>query len=418
MTVLRILLIWIVLGLLAALAAYWWLPEPGLVLVRYGGMDYSSTLVGAGAILATALLLAWLLWTLVSLPFRAMARHRDRRARARLGAGLDALHAGQYERAEKLLEQAAEDVDIAACARVNAARAALARGDGGRTRSHLDALGEKHASARALAVADLALAEQRPADALAALDAAAAQPLPPRGLLLRAQALEALGQADRAFGLLDALRRQHALPATRLDALQSRWAEAMLRQADDPELLTKRWQELPKPLKSDPAVAAAYADRACGLHRHDVAAKALEQALDAHWDASLVERYGALPLGRIEARQAAAERWLRDHPTDPALLLTLARLYRLQGQTAKAEDALHRALHHGAGAPAWEEFGHGHSAAGDHRRARIAYANALRAGRGEAAHPLEPPTAIDAPDDSAAPIAEQRDENGLPRLPG
>lgn len=416
------LLFWIVLALAGAFAAQWLLRDPGYVLVRYNGTDYSTTLVAAAAMLAGALLALWLLWTLLSYPFRAVSQHRDRRARARLGEGLDALHQGRYERAEKLLEQAASDEASAASARVNAARAALARGDSGRARTHLEALDDRNAVARALAVADLALAEQRPTDALVALDAAAAQPLPPRGLLQRAQALALLGKGDEAYGLLGTLRKQQALPAAELDALQAQWAETSLRDASDGNALATRWEALPKHLKADPAIAAAYTDRAAELGWHEAATKALEQGLANQWDDRLVERYGALPLGRIEARLANAERWLREHPTDPVLLLALARLHRLLGQWPKSEDYLHRALQHGAGAQAWEEFGHGLSAGSDQQRARIAYANALRTGRGEAAFDLEPapspatlPATIDERGHSGM---EERDDNGLPRLRG
>src|SRR5690606_28949620 len=156
------------------------------------------------------------------------------RSRARLGEGLDALHRGHYDRAEKLLVQAADAGDDAeAGARVAAAHAAAARGDQAAAQAQLAALGERHPVARAIAAAELALDDHRPTDALVALDAPAAQPLPPRGLALRAQAMAASGQAAQAYGLLGTLRQQQALPPTRLDELQEQWAEASLREAGD-----------------------------------------------------------------------------------------------------------------------------------------------------------------------------------------
>src|SRR3546814_1245488 len=80
--------------------------------------------------------------------------------------------------------------------------------------------------------------------------------------------------------------------------------------------------------------------------------------------------------------------WLQSQPARPALLLTLARLARAQGQWPQAQDYLHRALAQGAGSEAWEEFGHGFAGASDDASARIAYANALRAARGEAIEQL------------------------------
>lgn len=407
-------LFWIVLVLLGALAAQFVLHDPGYVLVRYRGMDYTTTVAMALATLLGALIALIVLWKLVTFPFRAWREHGDRRSRARLGEGLDALHYGQYDRAEKLLAQAAADDDsIAASARIAAARAAMRRGDPDAARAQLDALGERHAAARAIAIAEQSLREQRPTDALVALDAPAAQPLPPRGLALRAEALAASGQSAEAYGLLGSLRKQNAMPAARLDEYQERWAAASLREAPDTNALADRWQALPKPLKTDPAVVSAYADRAHALGWDDAAIKAVEQALDARWDEGLAARYGGLPPAHAQARQIVLERWLRAHPASPTLLLSLARSHREQGRWAESEDYLQRALAQGAGSAAWEELGHGYASAGDEARARIAYANALRTARGESAAEL---TSDDRFRAVAPVVAEERDEHGMPRL--
>ena len=416
MSLFRNLLFWIVLALVGALLAQLLLADPGYVLVRFRGTDYSTTVAAGLLILLAVLAGVWLAWKLLTLPFRSWRMHRDRRARARLGDGLDALHQGHYARAEKLLAQAAGDDDIGASARLAAARAAAARGDRIAARAQLDAIGERHAAARAIAGAELALEEQRPTDALVALDAPAAQPLPPRGLALRAQALAATGQAAQAYGLLGALRQQQALPAERLDELQEQWAEAALRQAGDANILAERWETLPKPLRNEPGVVDAYAQRAAALRWDEAAARSLEQALDARWDETLADRYGSLPMGRLEARRENAERWLQRHPASPALLLTLARLARAQGQWPQAENYLHRAIAQGAGSDAWEELGHGFAEHGEEALARQSYANALRAARDEAPVALPMRDLRQQIHDQAA--IEERDEHGVPRLRG
>jgi HemY protein len=417
MNLFRNLLFWIVLALAGALLAQLLLADPGYVLVRYRGMDYTTTVAAGVLILVGVLFAAWLLWKLLTLPFRAWRGHRDRRSRARLGEGLEALHHGHYARAQKLLAQAADDNDAAAgVARSAAAQAALARGDATAARAEVEALGERHAASRAIAAAELALADGRPTDALVALDAPAAQPLPPRGLALRAEALAVSGQGAQAYGLLGPLRQQQALPEARLSELEARWAEASLREAGDANVLADRWEALPKALKAEPSVVIAYADRAAALRWEDAATRSLEQALDARWDERLAARYGTLPVARVEERRASAERWLQAHPASPALLLTLARLARAQGQWPQAQDYLRRALAQGAGSEAWEEFGHGLAAAGDDAGARIAYANALRAARGEAVEELPGRDMRQQIYDSAA--VEERDEHGMPRLRG
>jgi HemY protein len=413
MPLFRNLLFWLALALVGAVVAQAMLQDPGEVLVRFHGNDYRTTVVGALLLGLAALLVLWLLWTALTLPFRGWRAFRQRQARARLGDGLVALQHGHWTRAENLLAQAAEHDDSAA-ARIAAAQAADARGDAAAAQAHLDALDARHATTRALAVAERALAQGHPESALAALDASAAQPLPPRGLWLRAHAAAALGRSQEAYGMLGALRQQQAMPATELDTAQARWGAAALHEAADANALADRWDALSRPLQSEPAVVAAYATRAAALRWDDAAARSLEQALDARWDDGLVGLYGALPIGRFDARRQQLERWLQARPANPSVLLALARVLRAQDQWPQAEAMLHRALAQGGGAPAWEELGHGYAAIGDDARARLAYANALRVARGDAPADMPGRDLRQQIHDAAA--VEVRDEHGVPRL--
>lgn len=414
MNLFRNLLFWIVLALVGALVAQLLVQDPGYVLVRYRGSDYTTTVAAALLGGIAVLVVAWLVWKVLTAPFVALRRRREKAARAHLTDGLDALHQGHWSRAEKLLAQAAEQDDVAAIARVGAARAAAARGDAAAAAQHLDTLAVPHPTTRAVAAAEFALASGRSAEALAALDAPNAQPLPPRGVAMRAEALSALGRTGEAYGLIGALRQQQALPAERLAVLEAQWAEAALREAADANELADRWEALPTPLKSDPAAVAAYAQRAAALRWDEAAAKSLEHALDSRWDESLAALYGRLPIGRLDARRGHAERWLQAHPASPGVLSTLARLSQAQGQWPQAETYLHRALAQGAGGEAWEEMGNGFAQAGDEARARLSYANALRAARGDAITALPGRDLRQQIHDQAA--IEERDAHGVPRL--
>ena len=388
----------------------------GEVFVRVGGYDFSTTVPGALLAMSITALLLWLLWNLVTLPFRAWGRYRRKQARARLTEGLEALHGGYWQRAEKLLQLAAEDDEVGTIARTAAIRAADARGDEPAVQAHLSALAQRNAATHALASADRALAQQRPADALAALDTPTAQPLPPRGISQRAEALAATRRAGEAYGLLGALKQQQALSPDAYSTLESRLAAQAMREADDANVLAERWETLPKPLRADAAIVAAYAERAAALRWDDAAARSLEQAIDARWDESLVALYGRLPIGKLDSRRASAQRWLQAHPASPALLVTMAQLARLQGQWPQAQEFLYRALAQGASAEAWEELGHGFTAAGDEVLARRSYANALNASRGEATTELPGRDMKQKIFDEA--VVEDRDAHGVPRLRG
>lgn len=414
MNLFRSLLFWIVLALVGALVAQLLAQDPGLVIVSYGNATYEKSLAYTLVVAIAAVIVLWLLWKLLSTPFVMLRRRRKKQARARLTDGLNDLHQGHWSRAEKSLLQAVDNDEVGTIARVGAAQAAAARGDTAAAQQHLDAMATTQPAVRAIATAELALAQGRASDALTVLDAPNAQPLPPRGLALRAQALSMLGRSGEAYGLLGALRQQQAMSAAQLDTVEAQWAEASLREAGDANVLADRWEALPTPLKSDPAAVAAYAERAAALRWEEAAARSLENALDTRWDESLAGLYGRLPIGRLDARREHAERWLQAHPGSPALLLTLARLARAQGHGSQAETYLHRALAQGANAEAWEELGHGFAQAGDEPRARMSYANALRLSRGETITELPGRDLRQKIFDEA--VIEERDEHGMPRL--
>ena len=416
MNLFRSVLFWLVLAVLGALLAQLLLQDPGYVLVRFRGTDYQTTVAAGLGLLLAFMFGAALLWNLLRLPFTTWKRHRERQARAHLTNGLHAYQRGEYGRAEQLLTQADAHRDSGSLARAHAARAAAARGDTAAATAHLDALGERDATTQALLRAEHALAAGNPGDALAALDAPGAQPLPPRGLQLRAEALATSGRSFHAYGLLGALRQQQAMPGPRLDELQVQWAAQSLQQAGNASELADRWDALPQGVQTTASVVAAYARRAAAMGWNEAATRSLEQALDRQWDEDLADLYGQLDVARLEERRAQAERWLQAHPSSPALLLAIARLAKVQGHLPQAERALHRAIAQGAGSPAWETLGDIAAQSGDESRARLAYANALRSQRGAALLDLPGRDLRQQIADTAA--IEERDEHGMPRLRG
>ena len=416
---LRNLLILLVVLALGVVAAQWLSQQQrydlGEVVVRAGGNDYIAPMPQAVLALVIGLLVLWLLWTLLSLPFRAWGRYRRKRGRARLIEGLRAYELGHWNKAGKALVAAADDKEVAPVALPPAIRLAELRGDDEGARALGRELAARDPVAHALLEAERLLAQARPVDAINALDAPAAQPLPPRGLLLRTEALPLIGRAGEAYGQLGALRQQQVLGQAAWSALEQRLAAQSLEQAGDTNALAERWEGLSRSLRAEPAVVAAYARRAAALHWDDAALRSLEQALDARWDEELVVLYGELPLEKFDSRRASAQRWLAGHAASPGLLLTLARLARRQQQWPQAEEFLHRAIAQGAGAAAWEELGEGFAAAGETVLAAQCYRNALHAPRGHAVEELAGHRDLRGQIHDQA-VAEDRDEHGVPRL--
>lgn len=413
----RSLVIALCVAVIGVLGAQWLAQQDpaatGRVIVRAAGYDYSASLPAAILLVVLAWLLLGVLVWLLRLPFRAWSRYRKRQGRARLLEGLRALQGGDWRRGERLLAAAGTDREAGAVALAAAVRAADGRGDETAAQQWLQALEARDPGAHAVLQGERLLERGLPVDAINALDVAAAQPLPPRGLVLRARALAMIGRAGEAYGLLGALRQQAALPPDELAALETTLAAASLEETSDANVLAERWEAMPKPLRAEPPVIGAYARRAAALGWDEAAMRHLEQALDTHWDDELVDLYARLPVGHVDSRRASTQRWLQQHPASPALLVALARLARQQGQWEQARGFLDQALASGAGADAWELMGDGLAEAGDHVLASQAYANALLAMRGEpvqplAARPLDPLAAI---------ALEERDAYGRPLLP-
>ena len=233
-------------------------------------------------------------------------------------------------------------------------------------------------------------------------------------MLLQARALAATGRAQDALAPLNTLRREQALPPEQLAALELELAAAALEQAQADTLL-QRWNAHPLRLQQAPAVAAAFARRATAVGFEAPGAQALADAIDAHWDESLVALYGRLPARAETPRLEQAQNWLPAHGNSPALLTTLGRLYFQHQQWAKAESYLHRALAQGAGADAWEALGDTLAAQNESARACLAYANALRVGRSESILLLDGRSLREQIADQAVP--ELRNEHGIPLLP-
>jgi HemY protein len=409
----RSLLWWLALAALGALGWTWFSQDMGDVVVRFRGLTYTTTL--AYFVIAWALLwfALWALAWLLKLPVQAWRRHARQLARSRLATGLEALHQGRWQRAESLLLKAAEEPLLRTPALIGARRAADGRGDVEAAARHQAALLAQDPQAAALEQATRLAAQQRHEDVLAAL-APFANP-PPAALLLQARALAGSGRAHEAQAQLNALRREQALSADGLSALEIELTAAALAQSPQADGLVQRWNALPQRLQHAPAVVAAFAIRSAQLGLEDLGAEALAEALDAQWNETLVAIYGRLPAGRDPGRLARAEGWLAAHAASPALLVTLGQLCVVQKLWGKAGDFLHRALAQGAGAEAWELLGHAWTAQNDSERAMIAYANALRVSREEAPLALGGRSLREQIADEA--VAELRNEHGIPLLP-
>jgi len=415
----RLLLAFFALAFIAALTAWSIGDDPGYVLLQRGQWAVETSLVFALlALLVAWALLAGLLW-LLRFPLRAMAARARRRGRVQLSRGVQALAEGRTQRAEQLLLGASRLRSLRLPALLAAYSAAHTRGEARRQGDLLAAIaatGEGETAATVLR-AQSELEHGRAGTAIELLTPLdQAQRLPPAGVRTFVEALAARGRAREAISLLSPLRRSQSLASAEMERIETRVLTQALGQAPDGAALEATWGELDRGQRREQPVALAYARRAATLRAGGAAIGDVESLLGKYWNDALVVAWAQLP-GEPEPRLRKAEKWLEAHQNSPGLLLALGDLCRRQSLWGKADTYLRRALGAGAGAEAWEQLGHAYAAQGDTARAAHAYASALAVQRGEALPDAPTRTGIGALISPIA-IVEERNEMGVPRLPG
>jgi HemY protein len=381
----RLLLLVLVLAALGALLQGVLAEDPGYVLLEWAGYSVEATAVGALLALLLLGLALWLLITLLLWPLRALRQQRERSARRRLADGLRAAQRGEHASALKLLARASRRPRLREPALFAAVQAARALGDDERAAQLLDQLAEcAPEAARQARVEDL-LSRGESAAALQ-LARAATAPIAPALRALRIEAALVSGAASAAREDMRALLPN--LPESARTALRVRVEAAALAASLDLDSLRQRFDELPRPQRLEPGIAAAFATRARALGAAALADDAIEAALARGWDEALAADYGRGAEDGLRERIRRAEAWVAEHPDSRSAELALGRLCRLEGLWGKAEAHLLRATHGAHAALAWEELGLTLVAQGEDARARQSLHNALAVARGEPAREL------------------------------
>lgn len=413
----RWILLLVAVAALAAFGWHWVAVDPGYVLVRFHGWRVETSLVAAVVIL----LLAWVVlvgvWRLARWPFGALTRRHDRLGQQRLAGGIVALIEGRHGDAERDLNRASRLEALRGPALLASAEAASRRGEPARA---LETLGDAtQAAPRAARVlrARVLRRDGKPAEALALLAPEAdANRLTPGGWRELALAALAAGDTRRARQALEPLQKSGALGPRGYAEMETRVLVASIDAAPDGAELNTLWSQLPKAQRRVPAVIDAYARRSAGYGLVLPAMDEVESALRREWTPLLLDTWGRLPGGDLEARLRRAEGWLDAHPNDAALLLALGRMCVQLKLWGKARQYLERSLALEPGAGAWEALGDASAAQGDVAQAQRCYRNALAVLRGDAVP--HPAGASATPIDTRDIAVEERDQHGVPRLRG
>jgi HemY protein len=305
-------------------------------------------------IIAVLFLLLHLLFNVLSNALNLPARvreYRERRRRERALQGLrDSLLAffeGRFGRAERLARGAMSDRALAGSAALIGARSAQRLHETARRDRWLESarsVNEVDGPLRAT-LAEIALEEQRPADALAAIgDVKVRGVRHLHGMRLALRAHEQMDNWPEVLEIIRQLERRDAIDARSARVIRVRALRALFeRPGDDPEVVVRRYNELPASERELDEVEHAAARALMRVGRHQMAARIVEDALAQRYDAELVALWPDLTGLPARGRLARAEAWLQRWGEEPALLVALGRLCAAEELWGKAEAFLLRA---------------------------------------------------------------------------
>lgn len=357
--------------ILGGLAAWLVQKDSGYAFLAWGNwsveMSLAMLLILAGVGAGLLYYLLRFLFGLVRLP-HSMAdwRHRlhRRRARSSLTQGLVELAEGHWQQAERLLTRYAPVSDTPLINYLSAAQAAQRQGLHERRDAYIR-LAHQHMPTADVAVsltqAELQIAHQQFEQALATLKHL--RGLAPRHayvLRLLAGLYQQLGDWEQLRKLLPELKKSKTDTPEKLARLEVLVYRSLLKdaaQSMEGSRLDSVWQKMPRSLHQEPDIVVEYVSQLHQRQRDEEAEQLLRGTLKKHWSDELATLYGLLDVLEPPVALTHAERWLKEHKLNPALLLTLGRLSLRAQLWGKARSYLEAAIRSGAGMAASRELG-------------------------------------------------------------
>ncbi|AKA21674.1 heme biosynthesis protein HemY [Pseudomonas chlororaphis] len=335
----------------------------GYVLVAYNSFRYESSLWATLILIAVIWLVIWGIKALIELVMASSGvvnpwsrRNRSRRVQIAIEQGQMDLAEGRWASAQRHLHRAAEAERQPLLYYLGAARAANEQGHYEESDKLLERALERQPQAElavALSHAQLQTDRGDTEGALSTLQAMHERHPHSVQVLRQLQRLhQQRGDWSAVIRLLPELRKDKVLPASELAELERRaWGENLTLAAHREEngtvglqSLNRAWQQLTAAQRQEPQLVLAYAEQLRQLGAEAEAEEVLRAALKRKYDSHLARLYGLL-RGSDPARQLQfAEQWLKDHPNDPSLLLTLGRLCLQTSLWGKARDYLESSL--------------------------------------------------------------------------
>ncbi len=272
---------------------------------------------------------------------------RVRRARTRARNAMDqaigALFQGNYRRAEKFAALALKLQESPTLSAIVAARAAHAQRNFQARDSYLEAADTAAPEAGVLKLVtqvEFLLDGHRSQEALELLRRARAlAPKNPALAKLEMRAHTLTGNWEQVLDSVSALVKLKEVDRDQLEPVRmAALKEALKLKRHDSDALKDHWKKLASSDRLDPGIAATAAGAFAALGMGEQARDIIERSLEKAWDVELAALYGEVTTEDTLRQIERAEGWLRQHPDDAALLLTLGKLCMRERLWGKAQS--------------------------------------------------------------------------------
>ncbi len=319
--------------------------DPGYILISYKNTSVETSLwVGIVLLVLTVALVYFALWFLHRLLGTGKAFRRwssnisHRRSISKSAEGLIALQEGEWIQAQKKLTQAAKNSELPVFNYLSAARAASENNDD-EAANALFAKAYELAPQSELAIsltkAELLIQKGEYEKARAALELLKKTHGKHKRVHILLYYVYLRLEDWKALNDLLPMLRKLRISLTGLDQLEEKAVLQSIEIAANEEFIPAPdravavrdiWNKTPVRIRRQEASTLAYVNALKNNEKGDWAEPAIRDAIKAEWSEALVEQYGLIEGKGIANQLSTAEKWLKQQPESPALLLALGRL--------------------------------------------------------------------------------------------
>lgn len=394
----RLVITTLLVLLASAGVAHYAQKDPGYVMISIYDITLESTVTMMALIILVSFLAFYITMRVgLNLTPWGLRRWNRRRSantgRKLLNRGMMKLQLGQWHNAEKLLIKAARNQELASLAYVGAARAAEGLGVADRRDGYIK-LAQKNEPKNELPLT-LALAQTQSdfAHSEQALATLGQMPLSqqnhPAALKLKSKLLIDAKDWPRLVEILPKLERSKTYPQVEFYKTEHLAYSGLINHTarnKDADALVQVWEKLPKRLRAEEDLLVDFACSMISFGQSDQVSNILFQRLNKNWSDSLVYIYGLLD-GDAEVDVTRAQKWLKKHHENPALLLTMGRLSMRAHQWKEAREYLQDSLKITPNAESYQELGNLLAFLGEQYQAVECYRRGLALSNSNFVHP-------------------------------